>query len=206
MSEFDDKAISWDDDPERLARANEIGEFIISHLDLSKVTTALEYGSGTGLLSFALKDYISTITLMDASEMMTAVTVKKVAAKNAKHLLPVWGDLIRDEYPALKVDLIFTMLTMHHIDDIETILAKFRQHLNPQGNLVIIDLEKEDGSFHEGEFHGHKGFERDQLEQTLSDSGFKPKSYNICYEITKVTEEGIKKSYPVFMLVAEKNK
>lgn len=203
MSEFDDKAISWDDDPSRVDRANEIGEFLKTRVDLSKVESALEYGSGTGLLSFALKNDISKITLMDASEIMTEVTIGKVKSNNASHLMPVWGDLMSGEFPDLKVDLIFTMLTVHHIDDVDTLMAKFTSHLVTQGILVIIDLEKEDGSFHEGEFNGHKGFSRDQLDLMLTNSGFRLVSYDICYEITKIAEDGIEKSYPIFMLVAK---
>jgi hypothetical protein len=71
----------------------------------------------------------------------------------------------------------------------------------PYGDLVIIDLEKEDGSFHDGEFHGHKGFERNELEKKLKAVGFDPYHYEVCYHIEKGEDEN-KKVYPLFMMLA----
>ncbi len=102
-----------------------------------------------------------------------------------------------------KFDLIFILLTLHHIDNVEALLLKFHQILTSQGKLAIIDLEKEDGSFHDGPFHGHKGFERADLENKLKNSGFTQGKHEICYHIEKETDEEIKK-FPLFLMVAEK--
>ena len=48
--------ISWDDDNSRVGRAEDIAVRLKSDVDLSQVKTAMEYGSGTGLISFALKE------------------------------------------------------------------------------------------------------------------------------------------------------
>ena len=87
--------------------------------------------------------------------------------------------------------------------DYEAILYKFNQLLNKNGYLVIIDLEKEDGSFHEGEFYGHKGFDKCILGNKLEEAGFVTRSYEVCYELERETEKGVKK-YPLFLLVAKK--
>ena len=205
MSEFDDKAISWDDDPSRVERAEIIADFLKSKIELSQIKSALEYGSGTGLLSFELNGEIDDITLMDASENMTAVARNKIETAGAVNFKAIKGDLLIDEYPELQVELIFSLLTFHHVIDVEVLLAKFYDHLAPEGWLVIIDLECEDGSFHEGEFHGHKGFSRSALEGLIIEAGFSFESYDICYNINKISEEGVEKTYPVFMLVVKKN-
>ena len=204
MSEFDEKAISWDDDPTRVERAVEIANFLKSKLDLSQINTALEYGSGTGLLSFELQDNIANITLMDASEKMTEVALKKVKTINSLNLRPVMGDLLTDDFKDMQVDLIYCLLTLHHVVDSKSLLEKFNEHLMDNGKLAIIDLETEDGSFHEGEFHGHKGFSKSQLTSLVTSTGFASLSYDICYTIQKTNEDGVSKSYPVFMLIAEK--
>ena len=58
MSEFDEKAATWDDYPDRIKRAEVIASRLASAVNLTVIKTAMEYGSGTGLMSFALKDDI----------------------------------------------------------------------------------------------------------------------------------------------------
>lgn len=203
MSEFDQKAATWDENPERVKRAEVIAKRIASNLDLSKVKAALEYGSGTGLLSFALRDKIPHITLMDESAEMIKVALVKKDKLEAFNIDPIQYNLQKQPLPNIRFDLIYLLLTLHHIEDVGSILKKFNELLTENGHLVIIDLDKEDGSFHDGEFHGHKGFERDNLEALLRASGFQPQSYNVCYKLEKETEEGLKK-YPLFLLVSEK--
>ena len=56
-------------------------------------------------------------------------------------------------------DLIYTLMVLHHVGDVETIIRKFRGLLNPGGYLAIADLYSEDGSFHGEGFSGHMGFD-----------------------------------------------
>ena len=124
---------------------------------------------------------------MDESEEMTKVAIKKCKEQGVENLFPVKGDLITGSAPETKFDLIFILLTLHHIEDVELLLRKFNASLMASGKLVIIDLEKEDGSFHDGPFHGHLGFGRTDLENMLSSAGFAPDHYEVCYNIEKET-------------------
>ncbi len=202
MSEFDIKAATWDDDPQRVARANEIARHLAAQLELSSFKKVLEYGSGTGLLSLALQDQLADVTLMDESIAMTDIAQNKIKQKGLNNWQAITYDLLSQPLPATRYDLIYTMLTLHHIADTAAILQKFHQIAQPGATLIIIDLEKEDGSFHEGDFHGHKGFERQELEATLRQTGWQPAAYSICYTITKANETGQTSEYPVFMLLA----
>lgn len=203
MSEFDAKAATWDENPGRVERAIVIANYLKEHINLSNVKKAMEYGSGTGLLSFALQDVLPDITLMDGSAEMTKVAQQKVEAQGAAHLHPIHYDLMEQPLPEERFDLIFILLTLHHIDDTDGFLEKAFELLNPDGHLAIIDLEKEDGSFHDGPFHGHKGFERNALEKQLKEKGFLIEHYGVCWEIEK-EKEGHKKKFPLFMLAAKK--
>jgi ubiquinone/menaquinone biosynthesis C-methylase UbiE len=203
MNEFDEMAASWDDDPLRVKRAASIAQSISAVLDLSKYPRALEYGSGTGLLSFALKDELESITLMDESAEMTNVAIQKCKAGQVGHLHPIKMDLMTDDYQASSpFDLIFILLTLHHIIDTEGILSRFKELIAPNGVLAIIDLETEDGSFHDREFHGHLGFDRHELEGKLKSAGFQPFHYDVIYEIEK-GEGADKKPYPLFLMMAK---
>ncbi|MCB0496524.1 MAG: class I SAM-dependent methyltransferase [Cyclobacteriaceae bacterium] len=203
MSEFDAKAATWDENPDRVERALEIAKYLKKHIDISNVNKALEYGSGTGLLSFALQDALPDITLMDGSIEMTKVAQQKVGAHGVTHLHPIHYDLMEQPLPEERYDLIFILLTLHHIDDTKGFIERAFHLLNQGGQLVIIDLEKEDGSFHDGPFHGHKGFERSELEGQLKTEGFSTKHSGICWQIEK-EKEGHKKKFPLFMMAAQK--
>lgn len=202
MNEFDEMAATWDDDPKRVKRAVSIADRMKAALDMSQFQHALEYGSGTGLLSFALKDDLKKITLMDESGEMIKVAREKCKAAQIDHFHPLQMDLMQETFtPAEPFDLIFILLTLHHIDDTEGILSRFKDIMPPGGVLALIDLEKEDGSFHDREFHGHLGFDRTELERKLAAVGFKPFHYEVVYEIEK--GEGMdKKVYPLFLMLA----
>lgn len=203
MSEFDDKAATWDENPERIKRAEIIAKRIASNVDLSKIDSVLEYGSGTGLLSFALKNKLKSATLMDESAEMIKVALAKSKALNIKNLHPIQYDLLTQPLPEDKYDLIFLLLTLHHIQDVHTLLSRFSNLLNDNGNLIIIDLEKEDGSFHDGEFHGHNGFLKAELEKQLINVGLIAYHYEIPLKLEK-EHDGSMREYPVFMMISRK--
>lgn len=204
MSEFDKKAATWDQDHDHQERSTKLAEYMENHVAFDNIQTAMEYGSGTGLLSFALKDKLPKITLMDSSAEMTNEAIKKVAAQKTINLEPVQYDMLTQPLPADKYDLIYILQTLHHIDDTDLFLSKSAQLLNAHGYLVIIDLVKEDGSFHEDEFHGHKGFVKEELEAKLVKTGFTPAHYGICHTIQKEMGDGSTKEFPLFMMVGRK--
>lgn len=203
MSEFDEKAATWDQDPTKVERAKLFAEIIRNKIDLTKVEMALEYGSGTGLLSFALAHDLHDITLMDDSLEMTKVTNDKCERLDIRHFHPIKYDLLVDGLPEHKFELIYSAMTMHHVDNTNAILRKFNEILNPGGYIVLIDLVTEDGSFHNFEFDGHLGFDKNELEEKITASGFEPISYQIAYTIKAERKEKIRE-YPLFLLVAKK--
>jgi len=50
---FDKKAKTWDEDPQIVLRAQKVATHIRKGVPLNSDMSALEYGCGTGLLSFA---------------------------------------------------------------------------------------------------------------------------------------------------------
>jgi len=201
MSSFDGKAKSWDEVPARTERANAVADAIRGQVALSASMTALEYGCGTGLLSFALRAELGRIILADSSTGMLEVLRQKIAGAGITNLLPLQLDLAVDPLPAERFDLIFTLMTLHHIQDTEKILGCFHALLHPGGVLCIADLDKEDGSFHaqNTDFEGHNGFDRIELGRLLERTGFTHIRFNTCYTMKKEVQ-----MYPLFLAVAEK--
>ena len=158
MNDFDLKASEWDQNPMHWNRSEAIAKEIINLIPLKKEMTALEFGAGTGITSFILKDHLKEITLMDNSSEMVRVMNEKIKSYKVKNLKTLNFNLETEEYKGRKFDLIFTQMVLHHVIDIERIIDRFFQLLNPNGYLAIADLYEEDGSFHGDGFTGHRGF------------------------------------------------
>jgi ubiquinone/menaquinone biosynthesis C-methylase UbiE len=201
---FNDLARDWDKNLITKIRTDAIAEELRKIIPLKKEQTAMEFGAGTGLLSIGLKDLFSEIVLMDSSSEMIKVTAEKLAKINLHHLSLVLFDLEKEDYTVRTFDYIFSQMSLHHVLDIEKIITKFYKLLNPGGTLAIVDLYKEDGTFHEQDFNGHLGFDPEKLVLIYKKAGFVEISYKPCFEITKSEGPNAGKTYPLFLLVGKK--
>ena len=199
MSSFDDHARDWDKNILHVERSLAIAAELEKMIPLNPSMKALEYGAGTGLMSFILKDKFAEITLMDNSIEMINVCLGKVRYYNADHIQPLLFDLEHNDYEG-KFDVIFTQMVLHHVNDVDVILGKFYSILNPGGYLAIADLFTEDGSFHGPDVNVHKGFDPEKLAKNLKEKGFKSSDYRTCFEIKRESD----KIFPVFLLVTQK--
>ncbi len=199
MTNFDAKARTWDSDPAKVERAERVAEAIRHEVPVSPSANVLEYGCGTGLLGFALQPHVRQLTLADASREMLAVLREKIAATGASNMTPVLLDLLRDPAPSSRYDLVCTLLTLHHITDVDALLARFHALVAPGGTLCISDLDTEDGSFHGAGFDGHNGFDRTDLGQRLERAGFRDVSFT-----TPLSVERGGRTYPLFLAVARR--
>lgn len=204
MNEFDSKASEWDKNPMHRDRSEAIANEIKKLVTLKKDMTALEFGAGTGITSFLLKDFLKEITLMDNSQEMIKVINKKIKTAKVKNLKTLKFNLETDVYKEGKFDLIFTQMVLHHVNDIEKIIKMFRLLLNPNGHLVIADLYEEDGSFHGEGFTGHKGFNMDSLSVILLKNRFTKISHKTCFVIDRKISETESKQFEVFIMTAKR--
>ena len=205
VENFDHKALNWDANPARVERARVVAEAIRSNVPLSPQMHALEYGCGTGLLSFALQPHLGKITLVDSSTGMLAVLNQKILSSGVNNMQSLQLDLAADAQPDTTWDLVYSLMTLHHIPDTLQILSAFYQLLSPGGYLCIADLDEEDGSFHDPDVTSvHHGFNRDVLGQQLSAAGFHSVRFSTVYQMEKMMATQISKKFPVFLMVAKK--
>lgn len=207
MKHFDKQAKEWDNDPKKTERAIAIAKEMADFIQPNKTMNAFEFGCGTGLLSYQLKDFFKTITLADTSEGMIKVLQEKITNENIKNFRPLFIDLLEEDSAINynEYDVIYTLMTLHHILDIDKILKIFNAMLKTGGYLCIADLVQEDGSFHSNvpDFNGHNGFDRAELSAVLSNHGFKIEYNKIPLEIEKEFVKKIKK-YPLFLMICKK--
>jgi len=197
QSHFDDRAATWDDNPQHVERASAIAAAIVEAVPLGPTTRLLEYGAGTGLVSEALRQHVGPITLADTSEGMRSVIQSKIDA-GALGEATIWDVDLATTPPATddRFDLIVTVMTLHHIVELAPTLEAFCRLLVPGGHLCIADLELEDGSFHGDGFHGHHGFARAVLTSDLAAAGFDEPDFTTPHRI-----ERDDRTYPIFLAV-----
>jgi tRNA (cmo5U34)-methyltransferase len=203
MSQFDASAREWDSNPGHWERSEAIAKAIIETVPLKPGMKALEFGAGTGILSFLLESHFSEITLMDSSGEMVKVMHEKVERTGLKYLRPLFFDLEKADYSDQTFDCIYTQMAMHHVGDIGKVVDRFFEMLNPGGWLAIADLYREDGSFHGDGFTGHPGFEPEQLKNTFEKAGLSQVTTRPCFVVRKMINTSLLE-FPVFLMTAQK--
>lgn len=200
-SSFDSKAGTWDDDPQKILRAKKVANLIRPLLPKGDVLKGMEYGCGTGLLSFELANDIGSVCLADTSVGMLDVLQEKISATGISNFSAVLLDLTNTlGESSRQLDVIYSLMTLHHIADTAAILGQFFYHLRPGGKLLLADLDQEDGSFHpEGTTGIHYGFERGELTRAAKSAGFDAINFYDAFVIAKNN-----RNYPVFLFEATK--
>lgn len=203
---FDSRAQEWDQDPDKVVRAQAVADTVRAAVPLEAGERVLEYGAGTGLVAQALAGHVGPLTLADSSAGMRQVAEEKVAAGALPPGTRVWGLDLADRAvsapaPDERFDLVVTSLVLHHIPQLSPVLSGFHALLEVGGHVAIADLDAEDGSFHSGldGFDGHDGFERRVLSRQLEEAGFADVRFTDCTTIVKDGQE-----FSVFLAVARR--
>ena len=186
VGHFDDRAGTWDDDPRRVARAEQAAQVIRATLPLRPGMRMLDLGAGTGLLSQALVDDVGSLVLADPSQGMRDVAERKAASG-------LFGERVRvihpdelDESAPGEFDLVVALMALHHIEDLPTALGRLGRALAPGGLIAVVDLERDvEETFHDPGFTGHQGFDRSEIAQLLKDAGFGGVAIRHCLAMPK---------------------
>ncbi len=203
--DFSVEAFKWDTN-ERVKRAKIIAEKIQETINIAEHFTALEFGCGTGLVSFNLFEKFESITLVDTAKGMIDVVNEKISKHSIKNMKAVQIDINKQVELTEKYDVIYTSMALHHIKDTETTLINLHTLLKNNGQLCIVELSKDDGVFHKSEqdFDGHNGFEQDELKELLEKIGFRGVTYEVFFSDTKVID-CTEVKYSLFLMKAEKS-
>lgn len=204
-NEFDEKAKAWDDDPQHAKRAQTIAKAIGEEIPNDSSLTAMEYGCGTGLLSFPLRDRFSTITLIDSSKGMLEVLNEKITRSGATNMVALNVDLLESPKSlSTTFSVIYSAMVLHHIDDIGKMLSTWHSLLTNPGYLCIADLDSDKGLFHGPGFKGHNGFNRNDLQKVAEKAGFVEVKFRTVGEINKSASDGVQRTFSLFLMVGKK--
>lgn len=167
---FNDEANTWDTE-RRIKRSKQICDFVLRNVEIDKENTLLDFGCGTGLISQNFVNVVSRIVGYDQSEGMLEVFNSKFQNLLGNVRSTNTLDGLDDS-----IDIVISSMVFHHISDIDRALIDLRKVLRDDGKLIIIDLDRDDGSFHKDElgFNGHNGIDREMFINTLKLNGFDP--------------------------------
>lgn len=174
MVGFNQQANNWDT-PRRMERAQRIAAEIKRQAGLQAEWRGLEFGCGTGLISFALQDSLATIHCVDTADNMIEVLQEKIEARKYAHITAACQDITVESLSAGQYDCVFTSMALHHVEDVPAVLARLQQALKPGGVICIVELDEDKGgAFHaqEADFRGHHGFRQEELKSDLQKVGF----------------------------------
>jgi ubiquinone/menaquinone biosynthesis C-methylase UbiE len=202
---FDKEAPTWDQEPRRLKLAGEVARAIAEAVQPSLETNVLDFGCGTGLLTLQLQPLVGSITGIDSSQGMLDVLASKVKAQNLTNVRTRCLDLDKGDKLEGTYDLVVSSMTLHHIQDIASVLAQFSRVLRPAGHLCVADLDPDDGQFHsnnKGVFHN--GFPQSQLRQAFAQAGLVDVRYQTAAEVAKPVKGGEERLFTIFLMTGRK--
>lgn len=183
----------------RVQGAKKIANSIKKNIRLDKNMHIMDFGAGTGLLSYFLSNSIDRITAIDISSSMLDVLREKAHLFGCNiEILEL--DLIKNNPPAILFDGIVSSMTLHHIKDISNLFKKIYNLLPNGGFIAFADLYRENGTFHSdnsGVFHF--GFDIEELREIIQKVGFKEIHFETVNSISKQNM-----NFDVFLMTATK--
>ncbi|MEZ0323377.1 MAG: class I SAM-dependent methyltransferase [Hydrogenothermaceae bacterium] len=202
MSKFDLAALTWDEKPMRVNIAKSVAEGVKKLIPLKKDFKILDFGCGTGLVSFFLAEDVGQIVGVDSSQGMVDVFNKK-AQENNINAKAYKLDILNEDFEEGDFDLIVSSMTFHHIKEPVQMLNRLKNYLKNGGYIAIADLVKEDGTFHDyNEGVEHFGFDIDQMVNYLKEAGFTDIKSEIVYKVKK-DRDGKEREYPIFLVIGK---
>ena len=195
--DFNAQANHWDTG-RRKQRAKQISALIREKLEFTGDEVLLDYGCGTGLISFNLSQGVGTVVGYDSSLQMLEVFNSKIDSNKilSTNSLESYNN---------HFDCVVSSMVFHHIMNLDEALDDVYRIMKVDGILLVVDLDLDDGSFHRDEFDfkGHNGFNRNQFKSLVESHGF------ACIELETALRD-IKRSddkelqYSLFYLYAKK--
>jgi len=158
------------DIPERIKIARISADAIREYIVNGKDKSAIDFGCGTGLVGMELLNDFNSVIFLDTSQNMLEQINKKIADSNIQNASTICFDFETEAGTHIHADYIFMVQVLLHINDIEPILSRLYEVLNPKGHLLIVDFNKNEKVISD---KVHNGFVQEELVQLMTKIGFK---------------------------------
>lgn len=169
------------DSPERIRIARVITEAIKSNAGITAGKTAIDFGCGTGLIGMDLRNQYETMVFLDTSPQMLQIVENKLRLVEAKNAVTRCVDWETADPGGPCADHIFAVQVLLHILKIEPLLQRLYDALNPDGELFLVDFDKNEQVQSD---LVHNGFDQTALKDCLAKIGFTDLRSRTVYEGT----------------------
>lgn len=166
---FDDIANRYDT-PERVQIAEISTNAIREYLSHTKSKDAIDFGCGTGLVGMNLIHDFQSMLFLDTSQNMIDQVKHKIIHSNISNADTLCFDFEKDSLSDLHSDYLIMVQVLLHIADVELILSRLYEVLNPGGHLLIVDFDKNEKVVSD---IVHHGFDQIELAHIMTKIGFK---------------------------------
>jgi SAM-dependent methyltransferase len=119
------------------SRRADLTEHVRRFAQLSGAERALDAGTGTGALAFALSPYVSEVVAVDRVPELLAEA--RARAGPFPNVVFVEGDATRLELESASFDLAGCARTLHHVHRPELVVAELTRLTRPGGHVLVID-------------------------------------------------------------------
>jgi SAM-dependent methyltransferase len=118
-------------------RRAELTEHIRRFVQPSGDERALDAGTGTGALAFALSPHVREVVAVDRVPELLAEA--RARARPFPNVTFVEGDATRLELESASFDIAGCARTLHHVHRPELVVAEFARLTRPGGHVLVID-------------------------------------------------------------------
>jgi len=174
-----------------------IGHFLFQ---LVPAITIVDLGAGEGMISQLLADRAKKVICVDSSKSMVRLGTDLAKRKGLANLEYKLGDIEKVPLPSKSVDLALMSQSLHHAQKPEVALTEAFRVLKPDGQLIVIDLNKH--QFEKArELYGDHwlGFGQNELYRMIGNAGFRGAKVEV------VAKEKKKPFFETLLATAEKS-
>lgn len=186
------------DTTERIEIAKMISNAIREYITDGKNKSAIAFGCGTGLVGIELINEFKSVLFLDTAQSMLDQITQKIAVSEIKNADILCFDFETGIRSDLHADYIFMAQVLLHIKEIQPVLSRLYEVLNPEGHLLIVDFDKNEAI--ESDLV-HNGFNQTELSERLSEIGYRKIQSKTFYSGEKIF---MGKDASLFILDAQK--
>lgn len=179
---FDSMASGYDT-PERIRIAKIISNAVREYISDGKNKSVIDFGCGTGLVGMDLLDEFRSVTFLDTSQNMLRQIEQKMAEAHIQNAATLCFDFETAFRSDIRADYVIMAQVLLHISNVEPVLSKLYEVLNPDGHLLIIDFDKNKEIASD---MVHNGFDQGQLINLMNQMGFKDVTAKTFYTGSKI--------------------